>query len=280
MKKLWISMIVTAVAVTATQADTYIVSDSGKGGDPEAASITTWLSANFTAAELGTVTVDEFYGLADVPAAGAGDLVIFTRTLNNGSYDDAGEVAAWNGLAAGILMLSPFQTDDDNLGWVTTTAQNTILSSPVGAETTVTADSLYNLVTVTAGKADLITDGISYKAAQTAGFTYTGTDVLGTATMTAADDSIVLARIAAGSAWSAPGANGAPSGTHAGDRIVFNFLRNPGDMTDLTADGQQVLGNSISELLGVEQRAVIPEPATMGLFGVGALVAVFIRRRF
>jgi hypothetical protein len=251
MKKLMMVLLMVAALVTAAQADVYVVSDTGKGGDPEAAAMVAWLQARFWT-QLGTITVDEFYTTADIPAAGADDLVIFLRTLNNGAYDETGEPAAWNALAAPILMLNPFQPDDDNLGWVTTTAQNEILSSPVGAETLTTVDSLFDGVTVDgSGYADLITDGISYKTNPTDGFD--ASEVVGTTTLTTAGDSIVLARIAAGTAWDA-GANG--TGTHGGDRIVFNFLRNPGDMTDLTADGQTVLANAISELTGAT-----PKPA-------------------
>jgi hypothetical protein len=243
-----LNITVLSAPVTVTnKADVFIVSSTAKGGDPEAAAMVTWLSANFEG-QLGTVTVDEYESGAPA-AAGAGDLVIFMRTLDNGDYDDAGEPASWNNLEAGILMLSPFQTDDDNLGWVTTTSQNE-LTSAAGAETAVadTNDTLFAGVTITGGYADLITDGTTYKAAQTAGFD--SSEVVGTATDNTAGDSIVLARIAAGSAWSAPGAAGAPSGTHGGDRIVFNFLQNPGLVADdLTADGQLVLENAIAELL-------------------------------
>ncbi|MHC4883296.1 MAG: glycosyl hydrolase family 28-related protein, partial [Planctomycetota bacterium] len=247
MKKLTMLLMV-AVLVTAAQADVYIVSESTKAGGPEeAAAMEAFLNANFTPAELGTVTIGNY--VSSTPAAVAGDLVIFCRTLNNGGYDDsAAEVESWNNLAAGILMVSPYQADIDNLGWSTTGDQPEGVWG-TGAETAVSSpgDPLFAGVTVTGGYADLITDTSTYLA--NAASAFSAFDVMGSTDA----GQIVLARIAVGSAWNCT--NPVTSGTHGGDRIVFQYAVEPaasggGLNDDLTADGQIVLKNAINELLG------------------------------
>jgi hypothetical protein len=178
-----------------------------------------FLNANFAPAELGTINIGNY--VSGAPSAGVGDLVIFCRTLNNGGYDDsAAEVDGWNNLAAGILMVSPFQADIDNLGWSTTGAQADT-TSPAGAETAVSSpgDPLFAGVTVTSGYADLITDGIVYKA--NAASAFSAFDVMGSTDA----GQIVLARIVAGSTYNCT--NPATSGTHGGDRIVFQYAVEP-----------------------------------------------------
>ncbi|MHC5156612.1 MAG: glycosyl hydrolase family 28-related protein, partial [Planctomycetota bacterium] len=246
MKKLTMLLMV-AVLVAAAQADVYIVSESTKAGGPEeAAAMSAFLNANFTSEELGTIYTDNYVGGA--PAAGAGDLVIFCRTLYNGGYDDSSaEIAGWNNLAAGILMVSPYQADMDNLGWSTTGVQPSGVWG-AGAETAVLSpgDPLFAGVTVTGGYADLITDTSTYLANGASAFS--AFDVVGSTD----GGQIVLARITAGSAWNCT--SPVTSGTHGGDRIVFQYAVEPaasggGLNDDLTADGIIVLGNAIAELL-------------------------------
>ncbi|MHC4906620.1 MAG: putative Ig domain-containing protein, partial [Planctomycetota bacterium] len=236
-----------AALVTAAQADVYIVSESSKAGGPEeAAAMEAFLNANFAPAELGTINIGNY--VSGAPSAGAGDLVIFCRTLNNGSYDDsAAEVDGWNNLAAGILMISPYQADIDNLGWSTTGSQPSG-NWGVGDETAVSnpGDPLFAGVTVTSGYADLITDTSTYLA--NAASAFSAFDVMGSTD----GGQIVLARIVAGSTYNCT--NPATSGTHGGDRIVFQYAVEPaaaggGLNDDLTSDGQLVLENAISELL-------------------------------
>ncbi|MHC4988592.1 MAG: putative Ig domain-containing protein, partial [Planctomycetota bacterium] len=222
--------------------DVYIVIESGNADELDA--MTGFLNDKF-AGRLGTITSGSYE--TGAPPATANDLVIIMRALNNGAYDDsAAEVTGWNSLAAPILMISAFQADDDNLGWITSTNQLE-LTSPAGAETLVTSDPLFDGVTVTGGYADLIVDGTAYKANPASGFV--STDVVDVVASTDAG-AIVLARIAEGSAWAS---TNPASGTHGGDRIVFHFHKNPassnGLYDDLTADGQIVLENAIDELL-------------------------------
>ncbi|MHC4906205.1 MAG: PEP-CTERM sorting domain-containing protein [Planctomycetota bacterium] len=266
MKKLIVLMLMVAALVTAAQADVFIVSESSKANGAEE-DMTAFLNANFTAAELGTITVGNYVDGA--PAAVAGDLVIIMRSLVNGAYDEsAAETHSWGGLTAGVLCISPFLPDSDRLGWSTTGVQSDY-TSPIGAETLTTADSLFNGITVDgSGYADLIVDGQVVKAH--AASAYATSQQVGTE-----GTRNVLARIAVGDAYSS--SRTGASGTHAGTRIVYHYATEPAIISnDLTADGQQVLGNAVSELLGVDQRAIVPEPATMVLLGLGSLV---LRRR-
>ncbi|MHC4987738.1 MAG: hypothetical protein ACYTFX_04460, partial [Planctomycetota bacterium] len=174
--------------------------------------------------------------------------MIFCRTLNNGGYDDsAAEVESWNNLAAGILMISPYQADMDNLGWSTTGVQPSGVWG-AGAETAVLSpgDPLFAGVTVTGGYADLITDTSTYLANDASAFS--AFDVVGSTDA----GKVVLVRITAGSTWNCT--SPVTSGTHGGKRIVFQYAVEPaasggGLNDDLTADGRLVLGNAIAELL-------------------------------
>lgn len=240
--------------VTTAQANVFLVVDESKSpqGTNELNAMTNFLNTNFSAEQLGTITSGNYETAA--PAAGAGDLVIILRTLTNGQYDqNATEVESWNNLAAGILSVSPFLPEGDKLGWSTATSQVDVAAF-TGAETLVSnpADPLFAGVTVTGGYADLISDTTAYKSMVASGYGLSGMTVLGSEDTTSAT---VLARIAAGTAWTQTEGKG--SGTHGGNRIVFHYQTDPatanGLYDDLTADGQQVLANAILLLLGIHQ---------------------------
>ncbi len=256
MKKLWISMMVAAMAVAAVHADVYIVRADDKDGAPaEEAAMISFLNANFTGAELGTIYAENYE--TTQPAAVAGDLVIILRSIGAGDYDNSNaEITAWNSLVAGILCFSPYFPDSDRLGWSTTGAQgyttsptNSVAFPTAGAETLVTADSLFDGVDTNTvpGYADLITDGIYYRAHADGVYdTVSGADVLGEDT---ASSKMVLARIVAGTAWDSS-AFPSTSGNHSGNRIVFHYAVEGNALdADLTDDGQLVLSNAVAELL-------------------------------
>ena len=271
MKKLWMSMIVATMAVAVAHANVFIVSNPDKEGGA-VANMKTFLEYNFTAAELGTITTSAYESGA--PAAGAGDLVIIMRSLTNSAYDDSdAEIESWGNLAAGILCISPYLPDNDRLGWSGTGAQG-YETSPTGAETLMTADSLFTGVTDVGGYADLIVDATYYRAH--AASAYTAGQQVGTTD----GGKIVLARIAAGEEYNSSKDSTTPD-FHGGDRIVFHYSTEPAIIANnLTMDGMQVLRNSIAELSGdLEYANVIPEPATVGMLGMGALITLLIRRR-
>jgi hypothetical protein len=188
---------------------------------------------------VGAIYTGDYIGGA--PPAGADDLVIFLRETKSGDYiDTIAEVEAWNNLAAPILMMSPYATEQDKFGW--STNPGTVTAASIGDETEVLlpADPLFAGVTVNGGYADLVVN--DFNSQVTSAFSYSGTTVLG-------DDSgnLVLARIAAGTNWSSTVGT---SGTHGSDRIVFfQSSSATGIDEDLTADGMTVLENVIAELL-------------------------------
>jgi len=234
-------------------ADVYIVVDPSKTGyAAERDSLITFLNDHFPG-QLGTITSDAY--LTNAPAAGAGDLVIFGRATGSGQYDESvAEIESWNNSAAGILMLTSYPTESDRFGWSTSTAGGTAVAT--GSETTVTADDLFNGVTITNGHADLL--AVDTRTQPATAYARDGQMVVGTAP----DGTAILVRIDKGTAWATTATTSDPSGTHGGARIVFYASEPTADAgynglyADLTADGQIVLENAIAELLS----AIIAEP--------------------
>jgi hypothetical protein len=146
-------------------------------------------------------------------------------------------------------MLNPYLPENIKLGWSTSGAQPEIEAG--GFETAVSnpGDPLFAGVTLTNGYADLVSSNTTAKAQPASAYEVSGMQVLGETTN---DATAVIARILEGAAWSSSvGADG----IQGGHRIVF-WYSNPvvdetydGLYTDLTADGQVVLGNAIAELL-------------------------------
>ncbi|MHC5157608.1 MAG: hypothetical protein ACYSOZ_05845, partial [Planctomycetota bacterium] len=263
MKKKLMMLLMAAVLVTAVQADVYIVARSDNPGPAATADMQAFLTANFSAQDLGTVYADNYENGA--PSATANDLVIFLRETKSNYYiDNAGELTSWNDLAAPILMMSPYASENDKFGW--STDPDTVTAASTGDETEVLlpADDLFVGVTVTSGYANLMVN--DFGSLPASAFSYTGTTVLGDSS-----NNLVLARIAAGTDWSSTSLGGL-SGTHNSNRIVFfQSSAATGIDEDLTADGKVVLRNAISELLNATPAPALPwtDGFESGSFGPG-----------
>lgn len=254
-----------ALGLSGANAATYIVT-RGLGAED---AWQTYLEANFTAASLGTINTGTYSGSGG-SGAGAGDLIIFLRETDSGAYDEGTEVTVWNNSEANMLMLNSFSTRSSRFGWFNNDTTTGI--TPTGSETTVTApaDPLFNGVSVVGGMADIYTSPL---ASGDGGLQSQQGLVSGTALATSSGGDVILARIAAGSAWSST--VGGQSGTHGADRIYFAAPedQDAGALDSFTSDGQTLLNNSLIELGLV----AIPEPSAALLGGLGLLV--LLRRR-
>ncbi len=280
-RKTIVVLLMAAVLTVAAQADVYIVYDVSDAYN-EVADWTSYLNANFTAASLGTIYSGEYHDGA--PAAGVGDLVIFTRGVDPAGYiNSVAEVTAWNNLEAGILHLSFSQLQGADLGYYGSATK--VTGYVTGAETAVLnpADSLFAGVDVTSGYADLIKDDATLwnllETADMGGYATaaTGEGVHKDSGLDETGSGII--RFAEGSSWASTVGTD-PSGTHGGDRIFYSvpnkdINENPG-IVGLTADGLTVLDNALMELSDLQ---AIPEPATLILLGLGSVVSLRRRRR-
>jgi len=281
MKKKIVVLLMAAVLAAAAQADVHIVYDVSDTTD-ELGDWTAYLNATFTAASLGTIYSGEYHDGA--PAAGAGDLVVFTRGVDPGGYiNDVAEVTAWNNLEAGILHLSFAHLTGARLGYYGSATK--VTGYVTGAETAVLnpADPLFAGVDVTSGYADLIDDGADkWNLLETADMGGYATAATGTGTIknvSGTHTGSAIIRFPDGSSWASTVGTD-PSGTHGGDRIFYSVPNddgagNPG-IVGLTADGLTVLDNAIMELSDLQ---VIPEPVTLILLGLGSVACLRRRRR-
>ncbi len=280
-RKAIVVLLMAAVLATAAQAGVHIVYDVSDGTG-ELDDWTNYLNATFTAESLGTIHSGEYAGGA--PAVGAGDLVVFTRGVNPGVYDDSvAEVTAWNNLEAGILHLSFAHIAGAKLGYYGSATK--VTSYVTGAETAVLnpADPLFAGVDVTSGYADLIKDDATLwnllETADMGGYATaaTGEGVHKGSGLDETGSSII--RFAEGSSWASTVGSDV-SGTHGGDRIFYSVPNkdvnlNPG-IVGLTADGLIVLDNALMEISDLQ---AIPEPATLILLGLGSVACMRRRRR-
>lgn len=240
------------LGLSGAQADTFIAHRSAA----ESALFQDYLEATFTAASLGTISNGRYRDAP--PAAVAGDLVIIFRHSSSGDYDDNDvEKDAWNGLEANMLNMNVYTTRPAVWGWFdgATTGPGNTDQPGLGDDSTalLPTDSLFNGVGLSGTLADVYTDFTAsptnpHSGLATTDATAGGEWLLQGSPGAPRDGQPLLVRFAKDSAINSPSA-GATVTTHQSDRIYFNMPDSAsGGFDELTADGLQILGNSLVEL--------------------------------
>jgi len=197
----------------------------------------------------------------------AADLIIIGRQTNSGDYDDAGEREYWNALDVPILLHSAYLVRSSRFWWLEGDRRGLNNAS---VDIDAPADPILDGVTPVGGEV------VIYDGSQ-GGYDISsedGTGIQGTIVATdpaAGDFDVVIARwdgtetlYSTGSLYGGPG----------NQRIFWGTPTSNDWISKLTADGNQMLTNAVTELWP------IPEPSALLLASMGLLGLLgFARRR-
>ena len=223
-------------------------------------------------------------GTPDTGLLDAADLVIISRSVGSGEYQDDPETAAWNGITAPTMVLSGYLLRNSRLGY-TTGATIPDTAGTIGLAVNDPTHPIFSGIalnpdnTMVNAYADIVTfnttvmRGISVNTDAVAG----GGQILATVA-TAGDPAVggmIIGEWQAGAVMST-----SPADTLGGHRLAFltgsreglNFNSHGAGIYDLTPDGAQLFLNAVNYM-------AIPEPSTLILLAVGGVAVVLRRRR-
>jgi len=191
------------------------------------------------------------------------DVFIIGRALSSTAYANAVNSAAFNALNLPVVSFTSYvvRPDGDRWGWHDGAVA---FGDTTGDETTVTA----------AGAGVLGPEGAASWWDTDYGFSALGTGLIGDGDVLATMGGNILV-----AHWDAGDLTGMGA-TLGGERLLFNLSDatsgGPAVMPD-SAAGQMALMNALDAYTPL---VAIPEPATLGLFGIAGAAFLFIRRRF
>ena len=223
---------------------------------------------------------------ASVPNIGlmnSADLVIISRSVPSGDYQDDAETAAWASVTAPVMLMGGYILRNSRLGFTTgATIPDTVgtvslkledPSHPIFAGIPKDASGLMATPFANALSYNgVVQQGISINTDPVAG----GGKVLATvASAGTALGGMVIGEWAAGSVMAT-----SPADTLAGPRMVFlsgsrenGITSEAAGIYDLSPDGSQLFLNAVDYMIAV------PEPGTGSLLTVGLLTGWWIRSR-
>lgn len=230
-----------------------------------------------------TVTRVLSSGTPNISLLNAADLVIISRSVPSGDYQDDPETAAWNGITAPTMVLGGYVLRDSRLGYTTggtipdTTSPAITLavtdpSHPIFDGIPVGTNGMMSTPFATSLSFDgILQRGISVNTDPVAG----NGQIL--ATVGNAGDPAFGGMVIG--EWDA-GVTLATGDALGGHRMVFltgsreqTITSEGAGIFDLTADGSRLFLNAVNYM-------AVPEPSTMALFILGgASMMLFLRRR-
>jgi hypothetical protein len=196
------------------------------------------------------------------PSGNPVDLILVSRKTNSGNYDDGTEPQDWNALTLPILLMNPYITRTSRWGWINSTSIVNAAPSPAGYDpypdpTHPFIDGLLSDPWAAGTATDYINStAIPASATLVATMTF-GTDV-----------SASIVDIPAGTV------SFGGKGTIDGRRVLFQLhdYSDNAEVFHLSPNGELILDQILDDMI-----PLIPEPASLGLLGVGT--AVLLRRR-
>jgi hypothetical protein len=233
-----------------------------------------------------TVTRVVTSGTPNTALLNTADLVIISRSVPSGDYQDPPETAAWNGITAPTMILGGYILRNSRLGYTTggtipDTTSTVILkindpAHPIFKGVPLSSNNI--MATPFATRVSYngtVQQGISVNTDPVAG----GGTVLATVATTGdpAFGGMTIGEWAAGATMG----DAAPSDTLGGHRLVFltgsreqGITSQAAGMYDLTPDGAKLFLNAVNYM-------VVPEPSTVALLvlGGGLLIGSCVRRK-
>jgi hypothetical protein len=197
----------------------------------------------------------------EIAALNAADLIIFSRNTSSGDFAGAGEPTIWNNITTPLLLHSPYLVRTAQWQWFDTTAGP--VSRDLLAVTPTSTGLVHPIFNGASGALFATETGVGLTPVTTAGN--------GTVLATASPDNYVAV-----AEWQ-PGVpfHGATTETPGDLRVFFPLGAQAGSDLDyfgtLSADGQEILANTIAYM--------IPEPSSAALLVVAGLGLACRRRR-
>lgn len=273
---------------TSQAADIYWISfhpgDNSPSAGAAAAGFTQAPDAGYTQllqAHGHTVTRVVSSGAPDLAVLNAAQLVIISRSVPSGDYQDDPETAAWNGITAPTMILGGYVLRNSRLGYTTggTIPDST---SVVGLSLEVPTHPVFDGISRNA-EGDMATPfatPLSYNGTIQRGISVNTDPVAGGGTVLATVSTVgdpAFGGMIIGE-WQA-GSVTASGDTLGGHRMVFLTGSREADgltsegagIYDLTADGAQLFLNAVNYM-------AIPEPSTVTLLLVGGGLVAGLRR--
>ncbi len=185
---------------------------------------------------------------AKIAALNAADLVIVSRNSDSGNYDDADEIAQWNGITAPLILMTPYISRNSRWIWY----NNATLSEDGGTPTLVAVDPhhpIFNGVNLNSkNEVDIYDQAVGSGTVSFPGVLDQGNGTL--LAQAISGTRTIIAEWAAGKPFYAGGAQ-----TPAGKRMIFcggtregsGFGRGEFNLND---EGKKLLANAIEYMLG------------------------------
>jgi hypothetical protein len=219
----------------------------------------------------------------NVALLNSADLVIISRSVPSGNYQDDAATAAWNGIKAPTMILGGYILRNSRLGYTTgATIPDTVgtvtlkindPSNPIFKGIPVGADNVMATPFATAlSYNSVVQSGISVNTDPLAG----GGTILATVATTGdpAFGGMVIGEWNAGATMAT-----SPADTLGGHRLVFltgsrenGITSEAAGINNLAPDGARLFLNAVAYM-------AVPEPSTMALFAVAGGVFCFLARR-
>ncbi|MHC1768748.1 MAG: PEP-CTERM sorting domain-containing protein [Verrucomicrobiia bacterium] len=212
----------------------------------------------------------------------AADLVIISRSVPSGDYQDDPETAAWNGITAPTMVLGGYVVRNSRLGYTTGGTIPDTTSPAITLSVTDASHPIFDGIPVgTNGVMSTpFATSLSFDGVLQRGISVNTDPVSGNgqvlATVGNAGDPAFGGMVIG--EWDA-GATLATGDVLGGHRMVFltgsreqTITSEGAGIFDLTADGSRLFLNAVNYM-------AVPEPSTMALLVIGGASMLFLRRR-
>lgn len=220
----------------------------------------------------------------DVALLNSADLIILSRSVGSGDYQDDPETAAWNGITAPMIIINGYLLRNSRLGFVT----GATIPDTVGTVTLEVKDPSHPIFSGVSLNPDNTmvspyAESVSFNGTTQRGISVNTDPLAGNGKLLAAVATpgdpafggMVIAEWEAGAVLAT-----SPADTLGGHRLAFltgsreasGLTSHGAGIYDLTPEGAKMFLNAVNYM-------AVPEPSTIALVGLGGLAIFLLRRR-